>query len=129
MKTKILMILVVVLAVGGLFAPILYRLKNPPLREGYVVGMWHQEASTSTIFIPITTWNGKFATTTHIPHTVHDDEDWVIKISNLHLKPRTRTLYVSKKMYELITVGSYFSLDDAVDIALSDPDIKIRKEE
>ncbi len=97
------------------------------ITEGEIITMAHEPPTSIVSILPMTTIIGKTTIITMIPFVIFDDEDWVIKIEKwVEDRFKTRTLYVSRAVYDSLSVGDYISLS-AITHEDRDPDIKTRK--
>lgn len=86
---------------------------SAPIKEGEVCGKKHEPERTYVQYISV--YNGK--TTTVIPYTVYDDEDWLIQIRAFDEeknKERYITFYVSEDVYSKLRVSDWFVYDPGV---------------
>ena len=80
-------------------------------KSGYVIEKWHEPARTCTQVIPIST--GK--TLIMAPYTVHDGEDWCIRVASLSSKGDTitRMYYITAEAYDTLVIGKFVCVDGA----------------
>lgn len=86
------------------------------ITEGDIVEKWHEPERTWVQVVPITISNGKTTTTTYVPMTQVDDEDWIIQIEAVldDGETKTRNFYVSREVYETVDIGDYYVYDKAM---------------
>ena len=89
------------------------------LEEGDVVEKWYEPTHTYVALMPLIISNGKTTTTMMIPYVITDYEDWCVKIKGKYKEEeRIETIYVSRKQYECLSIGSHLKLTD--DCSMSD---------
>ena len=89
------------------------------LEEGDVVEKWYEPTRTYVALMPLIISNGKTTTTIMIPYVITDYEDWCVKIKGKYKEEeRIETIYVSRKQYERLSIGSHLKLTD--DCSMSD---------
>ena len=98
------------------------------LEEGYVVAKWYEPEQTYVSIMPMVLYNGKTTTTIFVPYVVTDNEDWCIKVKGKYKdEGKVETVYVSKKEYESLSIGSHWRKTDGSSMS-DDNNHKERKE-
>lgn len=89
----------------GLILALLVGCGGP--QAGVVVRKEHHPARTYTWMMPQCVTYGKYGCTMHIyiPHVVHDDEDWVIKVE---VDGKLGTVTTTKRAYDSVDIGGWF---------------------
>lgn len=103
----------VAVALAGLGYLAVDWLTEDKLECGTVTGKLYEPANTYVAFIPITMSCGKNCfTTTMIPYTVFDGEDYKLKLRD---GERRGVAYVSPAEYERVHVGDFFNAKETAD--------------
>lgn len=74
--------------------------------NGVIIKKEYQPARIYTTLLPVTVFTGKTSTTIMIPHTIYDDEDFVLLLKN---KDDTGNVFVTKSIFESVNIGEYFN--------------------
>jgi len=79
------------------------------LTEGTVIGKKYEPLNSYTTLIPLVMSTGKTTVIIMTPYLVVDGEDFIVEIDGLYRgEHRTEYVYVSKKEYECLNIGSRF---------------------
>lgn len=98
------------------------------ITEGEVYSKEYEPERTIFMLYPMIISNGKTTTTMMIPMYLYDDEDFIVQIKNYDgKKEKTRTLYLTKEVYDKTNIGDWFVIGEyPKQVAFSDPDVKRR---
>lgn len=87
------------------------------IKEGEVYNKEFKEAHTRIAIIPLTTFNGKTTTTVMIPYTYYYPDRYIIYIKKFEdNKWKTADYYVTKEIYETISIGDQFEYVEGRDL-------------
>ena len=94
--------------------------------EGTIVQKWYEEPTVYVMLMPMVISTGKTTTTTMIPYTIYDGEDFCISVKGLNKRGRevTKTYYLDKSKWEEISEGDYVCIDGNC----SEDDLTYKKE-
>lgn len=106
-------LILVVVALLALLVWIIVDAVSPPnLTEGEVYEKEFIPAHSQMMIIPIIISNGKTTTTIMMPYMYHYLDSWVIRIKDFQdEKWVTEDFYVSKDVYDAVTIGSEFKYE------------------
>ena len=81
--------------------------------EGEVYKKEYREAHTTVMMLPLVISNGKTTTTTLMPYFVHYPDRYVVFIKAYQDSEwKTEDFYVSKEVYDSISIGNMFLYDE-----------------
>lgn len=84
----------------------------PRITSGEVYRKEFLPEHTYVTMMPVVTFNGKTTSTTLVPHTVHENERYVIYIKAFDgEKWQTEDFYVSPEAYDAVQIGDIFDYD------------------
>lgn len=83
------------------------------IEEGTIVGKWHEDPSVYVMVMPMVISTGKTTTTTMIPYTIYDGEDFCIRVRGLNKKGKEveKTYYLDRYNWEKLSEGDSICID------------------
>lgn len=87
------------------------------LTEGEVCDKQFTEAHSQVVMMPIVTTNGKTTTTTLIPYVRYHPDTYSVSIKDFqNEKWVTEVYYVSKEVYDAVSIGDIFKYEKGRDL-------------